>query len=210
MPQFSVAWKKIVDQLILEKTQMETSFETEIRRIRRKFLLRQMSHWCFFCASAKLTHRYNTRTNHSRIIEHLEQENRDLKEEIARLTAMMESVLAVQSHSSSTPATPPPQRSVISEVATSTIPATAVHFAPNMPTGFPWGMPPNFVPEGFAPTFASMPSSSPVMSVPPPVMHTLPRVEDTIYHFEPSKGPDVYENMDEMKDQFLELHKEMK
>ena len=37
-------------------------------------------------------------------MEHLEQENRDLKEEIARLTAMMESVLAAQSQTSQTPA----------------------------------------------------------------------------------------------------------
>ncbi|KAI5391446.1 hypothetical protein KIW84_076310 [Lathyrus oleraceus] len=118
-------------------------------------------------------------------MEHLEQENRDLKNEISHLTAMMESVLAAQSQSSPTPATSPPQRTVISEVATSTIPATAAHFAPNMPVG-------------------------PVMSVPPPVVHMLPRVEDTIYHYEPSEGPDVYEKMDEMKDQFLELQKELK
>jgi hypothetical protein len=69
---------------------------------------------------------------------------------------------------------------------------------------------PHFMLEGFAPTFASMPASSPVMSVPPPVVHTLPRVEDTIYHSEPSEGSDVYEKMDEMKDQFLELRKELK
>ena len=37
MPQPSVAWKKIVDQLVLEKTQMKASFETEIQRIRRKY-----------------------------------------------------------------------------------------------------------------------------------------------------------------------------
>jgi hypothetical protein len=41
-------------------------------------------------------------------------------------------------------------------------------------------------------------------------VHTLPRVEDTIYHSEPSEGPDVYEKMDDMKDQFLELRKELK
>ncbi|KAI5391009.1 hypothetical protein KIW84_076031 [Lathyrus oleraceus] len=118
--------------------------------------------------------------------------------------------IAVMFMSPPTPATPPPQRTVISEVATSTIPVTASHFAPNMPAGFPWGMPPNFVPEGFALTFASMPTSSPVMSVSPPVVHTLPRVKDIIYHSESFEGPDVYEKMDEMKDQFLELHKELK
>ncbi|KAI5438958.1 hypothetical protein KIW84_024621 [Lathyrus oleraceus] len=37
MPQPSGAWKKIVDQLVLEKAQMKTSFESEIRRIRRKY-----------------------------------------------------------------------------------------------------------------------------------------------------------------------------
>ncbi|KAI5424556.1 hypothetical protein KIW84_030655 [Lathyrus oleraceus] len=79
-----------------------------------------------------------------------------------------------------------------------------------MPVGFPWGMPANFMPEGFAPTLASLPASSPVMSVPPPVVHMLPRVEDTIYHSEPSDGPDVYEKMNDMKDQFLELRKELK
>ncbi|KAI5405134.1 hypothetical protein KIW84_052060, partial [Lathyrus oleraceus] len=131
-------------------------------------------------------------------MEHLEQENRDFKEEIARLTAMMESVLAAQSQASPNPTTPP-ARNVISEVVTYTMPAATAHFAPNLPAGFPWGMPPNFVSEGFAPTFASMPTSSPVMSVPPPIVHTLPRVEDTIYHSEPSEGPDVYEKMDEMK-----------
>ena len=113
---------------------------------------------------------------------------------------MMESVLTTHNQSYPTPATPPPQRTVISEVATSTVPVTAAHFEPNMLSGFPWGMPPNFIPEGFAPTFASMPASSPAMYVPPPVVHTLPRVEDTIYHSEPSEGLDVYEKMDEMKD----------
>jgi hypothetical protein len=158
----------------------------------------------------KLTHRYYTRANISRLMDHLEQENRELKEEVARLSALMESFLAAQSQSSPTPSTPP-QRTVISENVSSTVPAASAHFAPTaMPTGFLWGMPPNFMPEGPAPTFASMPTSSPVLAVPPPVVHTLPRVDDTIYHSEPSEGPDVYENMDAMNDQFLELRKELK
>ena len=78
-----------------------------------------------------------------------------------------------------------------------------------MPTGFPWGMPPNFMPEGPVPTFASLPASSPVLAVPPPVVHTTPRVDDTIYHSEPSEGPDVNEKMEAMNDQFLELRKEL-
>ena len=68
-------------------------------------------------------------------MEHLEQENRELKHEISHLIAMMESVLAAQNHPSPTPATPPPQRNLILEVATSTMPAT--QFAPTMSAGFP-------------------------------------------------------------------------
>ncbi|KAI5432054.1 hypothetical protein KIW84_035984 [Lathyrus oleraceus] len=79
-----------------------------------------------------------------------------------------------------------------------------------MPAGFPWGMPPGFMPDIPAPTFASMPASSPVLAMPPPVVHTTPRVDDTIYHSEPSEGPDVNEKMDAMNDQFLELRKELK
>ena len=41
-------------------------------------------------------------------MEHLEQENRELKDEIARLAAMMESVLSTHNQSSPTPTTPPP------------------------------------------------------------------------------------------------------
>ncbi|KAI5436163.1 hypothetical protein KIW84_022572 [Lathyrus oleraceus] len=37
MPHPSGAWKKIVDQLVLEKSQMKTSFESKIRHIRGKY-----------------------------------------------------------------------------------------------------------------------------------------------------------------------------
>ncbi|KAI5418295.1 hypothetical protein KIW84_042797 [Lathyrus oleraceus] len=37
MPQPFVSWKMIIDQLVLETNQMKVSFETEIRRIRRKY-----------------------------------------------------------------------------------------------------------------------------------------------------------------------------
>ncbi|KAI5404803.1 hypothetical protein KIW84_051823 [Lathyrus oleraceus] len=143
-------------------------------------------------------------------MDHLEQENRELKEEVARLSALMESFLAAQNQPSLTPATPP-QRTVISKVVSSIVPAASAHFMPTaMPARFPWGMPPNFMPEIPAPTFASMPASSPVIVVPPPVVHTVPRVDDTIYHSEPSEGPYVHEKMDAMNDQFLELRKELK
>lgn len=79
-----------------------------------------------------------------------------------------------------------------------------------MPSGFPWGMPLNFVPEGYTPTVAPIPTSSPVMSIPPHVVHVIPHVNESIYHSEPYEAPDVYEKTDEMKYQFHELRKELK
>ncbi|KAI5421826.1 hypothetical protein KIW84_045313 [Lathyrus oleraceus] len=217
LPQSSKFWKRKYDRLAKENADMEAAYEEEVKRLRASYLpvfcsqlLVLWSNSVFFIQfKDKLTHRYYTRANTSRRMDHLEQENRELKEEVARLTASIESFLAAQSQSSPMPSTPP-QRTVIFEIVTSVVPAATTHFAPSMPAGFPWGMPPNFVPEGFAPTLASLPASSPVLSVPPPVVHTLPRVEDTIYHSEPSKGPYVYEKMEDMKDQFLELRKELK
>ncbi|KAI5389332.1 hypothetical protein KIW84_074831 [Lathyrus oleraceus] len=142
-------------------------------------------------------------------MDQLEQENRELKEEVARLSALMEQFIAAQNQPSPPPATPP-QRTVISEVVSSTVPAASAHFMPAMPAGFLWGMPPGFMPDILAPTFASMPASSLVLAMPPPVVHTTPRVDDTVYHSEPSEDPYVNEKMDAMNDQFLELHKELK
>ena len=84
-------------------------------------------------------------------MDQLEQENRELKEEVARLGALMEQLLAAQNQ----PATPV-QRTVISEIVTPTVPAASAHFASHaMPAGFPWGMPPGFMPDIPAPTFRS-------------------------------------------------------
>ena len=111
-----------------------------MHHMHKQVLFQALDQWSnsllFIYFEDKLTHRYNTRANHPKIMEHLEQENRDLKEEIARLTAMMESVLAAQSQASPTPATPP-ARIVVSEVVTSTVPAATAHFAPSMLAGFP-------------------------------------------------------------------------
>ncbi|KAI5406028.1 hypothetical protein KIW84_052692 [Lathyrus oleraceus] len=193
LPQYSKFWKRKYDRPSKEKADMEAAYEREVKRFRAAYLpvFRALDDY-------KLTHRYYTRANASRLMDHLEQENHELKEEVARLTALMESFMAAQ-------------RIVISVIVSSTVPAANAHFAPTaMPAGFPWGMPPSFMPEGPAPTFTSLPTSSPVLAVPPPVVHTIPRVDDTIYHSEQSEGPDVYEKMDSMKDQFLELRKELK
>ncbi|KAI5429089.1 hypothetical protein KIW84_033907 [Lathyrus oleraceus] len=159
-----------------------------MHHLHKQVLFRSSCLWpnfvLFIYFEDKLTHRYYTRANSARVMDHLEQENRELKEEVARLSALMEQFLAAQNQPSPPLATPP-QRTVISEIVSSTVPAAT-------------------------PTFASMPASSLVLAMPPPVVHTVPRVDDTIYHSEPSKGPDVNEKMDAMNDQFLELRKELK
>ncbi|KAI5441031.1 hypothetical protein KIW84_010476 [Lathyrus oleraceus] len=77
-------------------------------------------------------------------MEHLEQENKELKDEIARLTALMEYVIAAQNQSSPSPATPPPQRTIISKIVSSTVHVVAASQPiPAMPAGFPWGITPN-------------------------------------------------------------------
>ncbi|KAI5444133.1 hypothetical protein KIW84_012663 [Lathyrus oleraceus] len=218
LPQSSKFWKRRYDRLAKEKANMEATYEREVKRLCATYLplfcSRLLVLWSnsvfFIYFEDKLTHRYYTRANSSRLMDHLEQENRELKEEVARLSALMESFLASQSQSSPTPSTPP-QRTVIFEIVSSTVPAASAYFVPTaMPTGFLWGMPPNFMPEGPALNFASMPTFSPVLAVPPPVVHTVPRVDDTIYHSKSSEGPDVHEKMDAMNDQFLELRKELK
>ncbi|KAI5418289.1 hypothetical protein KIW84_042791 [Lathyrus oleraceus] len=196
---------------------MEAAYEREIKRLRAAYLpvlFRSSCLWpncvLFIYFEDKLTHRYYTRANSARVMDHLEQENRELKDEVARLTALMEQFLAAQNQPSPPPATPP-QRTVISEIVSSTVPAASAHFVPTtMLPGFPWGMPPGYMPDIPAPTFASMSASSPVLAMPPPVVHTIPRVDDTIYHSELSEGPYFHEKMDAMNDQFLELRKELK
>lgn len=91
-------------------------------------------------------------------MDHLEQENRELYEEVTnlrdiykRLIAMMETLLAAQNHPPPPPHTPL-HRTMISKIVSTTI-YVALVSAPqhHMPHGFPWRMPPNFVPEGYQP-----------------------------------------------------------
>ncbi|XP_050909597.1 uncharacterized protein LOC127123421 [Lathyrus oleraceus] len=65
---------------------------------------------------------------------------------------LMEFVIAAQNQPSPSPVSPPPQRTVISEIVLSTAPVpTASQPISFMPAGFPWGMPQNFMPEGKSP-----------------------------------------------------------
>lgn len=67
-------------------------------------------------------------------------------------------------------------------------------------------MPPNFVPEGYQP---KTPVAQPVMSVPPPMVHTIPYIEEPVFHTDQSKTVGVYERMDEFQDQFQVMQKEI-
>ncbi|KAI5445327.1 hypothetical protein KIW84_013528 [Lathyrus oleraceus] len=137
LPQSSNFWKMRYDKLTKEKADMEAAYEREVKRLRAAYLPACCSQplvlWSnsvlFIYFEDKLTHRYYTRANSSRLMDHLEQENRELKEEVAKLSALMESFLAAQNQSSPTPATSP-QRTVISEIVSSTVPAASAHFVP--------------------------------------------------------------------------------
>ncbi|KAI5407360.1 hypothetical protein KIW84_053565 [Lathyrus oleraceus] len=78
---------------------------------KRRCLFRSSCLWpnsvLFIYFEDKLTHRYYTRANSSRLMDHLEQENRELKDEVSRLTALMEQFLAAQNQPSPPPTTPP-------------------------------------------------------------------------------------------------------
>ncbi|KAI5404187.1 hypothetical protein KIW84_051361 [Lathyrus oleraceus] len=115
LPQSSKFWKRRYDRLAKEKADMEAAYEREVKRLRASVLpvccSQPLVLWSnsvpFIYFEDKLTHRYYTRANSSRLMDHLEQENRELKEEVTRLSALMESFLAAQSQSSPTPSTPP-------------------------------------------------------------------------------------------------------
>ncbi|XP_050916247.1 uncharacterized protein LOC127131363 [Lathyrus oleraceus] len=147
--------------------------------------------------------------------EQLENENKELKEEVNWLSALMESLLQAQKQAVNVQASASNQAP---EIALTSIPAPAMGSVNVMPSCFPWGMPHNFMPEGHHLQLQAQPTSSPVPAVPPLVVNSVRtpapipqvRVDETIYHSEAFENPDVYEKLDEMRDQFSDLRKEMK
>ena len=135
----------------------------------------------------KLSPRYNTRANPLKKTDRLEQENRELREEVntlrhnyERLTSMMETLVAAQNQPPPPPQTPL-QRTVIFEIVFMPIPMAPVSASQHhMPYGFPWGMPLNFVPEGYQPVI-EVRMDQPVMLLPPPVVHAAPYVEEPVF-----------------------------
>ena len=127
-------------------------------------------------------------------MENIEQENRELREEVAtlksgmeHLTSLMEALMAAQNQAR----TPPPvntqaqtqtvsrpQVTVIYEIVSapiSVVPTSAVDARYQMPPGYPWGMPHNFKPERFNPTTQNPHA---VMTTAPPVMHVIPYADE--------------------------------
>src|SRR4051812_10250642 len=148
---------------------------------------REYSRGLIQCSSyrIKLSHRYNTRANCKKKMEGLEQENRELREEVVTLRSGMG------------------QTTVISEIAATTIPAIPVGATQQrMPNGYPWGMPEGYlsVPEMTRPL-------TPVMVNTSPIVHTGPFVPEPIYDAAPGE---IHDRMDGFHDQFEELQKEMK
>lgn len=123
------------------------------------------------------------------------------------MTALLESLVATQNQ------LPPlfqPQVTVISEIVTSHVVSTGPTRPPHqyqMPAGYPWGMPLNYMPQNFNPSTETplvnqVPPFQPVMVTTPPVVHDVPQVEDPIYHNILSENLDVYERMDGFHDKF--------
>ncbi|XP_058757379.1 uncharacterized protein LOC131630634 [Vicia villosa] len=157
-------------------------------------------------------------------MEGLEQENRELREEVVtlrsgveRLTALVETLMAAQNQNQNQ--VPPPfnaqaqgqpqgQATMISEMVSTTIPVnpTAAATQQLMPKGYPWGMP-----EGYLSAPEMTRPMTPIMVHTRPVVHTGPFVPEPIYHNDaPSESVGIYDRMDGFQDQFEELQKEMK
>ncbi|XP_050909459.1 uncharacterized protein LOC127123266 [Lathyrus oleraceus] len=147
--------------------------------------------------------------------EQLKNENKVLKEEVSWLSALVESLLQAQKQGINVQDSASNQAP---EVSPTSIPAPAMGSVNIMSSGYPWGMPYNFMPEGYHSQVQAHPTSIPVPVVPPPVVNSIPiptlipqvHVDETIYHFEASENPDVYDKLHKMSDQFSDLRKEMK
>lgn len=119
-------------------------------------------------------------------------ETLELREEIARLTAMIEALMAAQNQPSSSNSTQ----------AQNTTPTSAPQT--NIPTIFPYGLPPNFTPEGYYPPPPVTSVAISILTIPNLVVHTITFNEEPVY-LAPSEGL----NLDEVQDQLHELRKEL-
>ncbi|XP_050897789.1 uncharacterized protein LOC127104657 [Lathyrus oleraceus] len=128
-----------------------------------------------------------------------------------RLTAYVEALVAAQNQSSPTLSIKA-QNTVISKIVialTYVVQVSSPQY--QMPNGYPWGMPLNFTPEGCQP--GAQPTTfvpTPIMFVPALVVHTVPHINEPIFHAEASEGLGVCERLDDFEDQFQEMQRKIK
>lgn len=152
-------------------------------------------------------------------MENLEQENRELRGEVVnistsmeRLNALVEALVAAQNQPPLPPLPPHSPHPIVIEVQTtviSKINLMPVSVAPiitprhRMPREYPWGMPSNFMPEGYNHIANEIPQlvqpMQPMMIVTPLVVHDAPYVEESLYHAKPSEVVEAYDRMDEFQ-----------
>ena len=172
-------------------------------------------------------------------MENLEQENRELREEVTalktsmdNLNALMEQLVAAQNQPPLVPPyAQPPQTTVTYKGPLVPIYVTSITAAQNhMPQGYPWGMPGNFMPEGYNLDALVAPIVQATTTLAPHVVHVTPAarneihydpplsvnailfVNDEVYRHvpPPSESVGFYDWLDEFQDHFNEMQKEMK
>ncbi|KAK2374332.1 hypothetical protein QL285_075304 [Trifolium repens] len=156
-------------------------------------------------------------------MDHLEQENQDLREEVTsmkaeieKLTAMMATVLAAQAQASV------PQLTETSLVQpTTTVLTSTPQFT--MPEGYPWGMPLHVFSEGLRPVVSEIQAyiAQQAVSVPPHVLsypqatvtysallvHTIQQDQGPIIHAE---SIEPFDRVNDLQDKYNEMQREMR
>ncbi|KAK2410593.1 hypothetical protein QL285_045950 [Trifolium repens] len=162
----------------------------------------------------------------------VEQENVELREEVATLRAKMERVSARMDSLVVAQNQPPPlsthQATIISEIGATPVSAVPISDPQHtMPEGYPWGMPLNvmegfhFPTSGFPTSFVQHANANPqpgitipqvTVSVPPltmtfptSIVHTAP-----VHHKEPAENVGACVRMDDFQAQFDKMQLEIK
>ncbi|KAI5422102.1 hypothetical protein KIW84_045522 [Lathyrus oleraceus] len=185
----------------------------------------------------KLTHNYNTRANYKRRMEITDNENRELKAQVAEaqdaqiqaqaqaaemrnqmLTARLQAEEAqarAQVHNSGqTSAQNQPQiQNQTTAAPVTTVIASEINAVPvtsvTITASRPWEIPRDLNQDRYQQEF--VPPNAPVFTNVPPVVHYTPHLGEPVYHGPtPSEDPGLNDRMDEFQDQFAELQKEIK
>ena len=162
------------------------------------FVHTQVSYYVSLLHSiSKLSHPYNTRAYSMKKMENIKQENRELHEEVtalragmANLTTLVESLVVAQNKPPPPPPPPhvaqPQQKTITFEVPSIPIFVTPINASQNhMPHGYPWGMPENFMPEGYSYDAQVSPFAQIGVLTAPPVVHVAPAARNEIHYTVP-------------------------